>query len=251
MPTITIPVRGTKDELKRKIYHLPRYISGTLPDVYSIGKAFKSHFSRSLFQTIHSEFLIKSEGGTDSAGIKWKPNSRQTIAQRPLASGEFTRLGLKRSEKHRGLLTLEQDKLWKGIFRSTYLKLLARVGDKAAKAEAGKLAWAILKSRGAKTKLDILGSRKLPIGIDTHRLEKSIRPGRLISWDVYSPPEDQRVKFHRGSIDYTLKVPYALKFHSTRPIWPSNTRLQPWLRKASHEGLKSLMSVIPNAVRKK
>ena len=125
MTTTTINItKGSKRELSKAIRNLPRYIEGSLPDIYGIGRTFKAFYARALWERINRGFEIKSTGAADDTGTKWKPLSPATIAQRPLVPGERKSLGIKRNEKVRGLLTPQQDAVWKGIFRSTFMRLI-------------------------------------------------------------------------------------------------------------------------------
>lgn len=238
----TVTFRGTKRELHARMRNLPKYIDGKLPDIYGFGRLFKTRLIYFLFQRIHDAYLVKSEGGTDDAGIKWPPLKQSTIAQRPLVRGDKIRLGIL-GKRQRGLLTPAENRLWKGIFASTFRRLAPKIGIEAAKAQAGKLAWAILLSHGAKTKLHTLGKRKVPIGIVTSRLLDSVTPGRLTKTD-YIPPKDQLCKFHWGSIEFGSKVPYAAAFHKRRKLWPPGYKLKVWVKDASRKGLEALVQVL-------
>jgi hypothetical protein len=116
------------------------------------------------------------------------------------------------------LLTPEQNRRWKGIFASRFAKMMAQgmpAGE--AKATAAKIAWAILKSEGARTKLDVLGGRKVDIGRDTGILFRSLTPGIE---DRPSGEADQIFEATPGLIVVGTKVPYASDFHKVRPMWP-------------------------------
>jgi len=169
---------------------------------------------------------VKANGGTDSLGTKWKPLSRATIAARPVRKGEVGRFGIGGrgskafKNRTRGLLTPEQDNLWKGIFASTVKRLMVTLGEREAKSKAAETAWAILKSKGAKTRLGTLGGRDVQILVNTGRLLTSYSPGR-VSGGSYTPPSgDQTVIFHDFGIRITFSVPYGDATEATRPVLP-------------------------------
>jgi phage gpG-like protein len=64
---------------------------------------------------------------------------------------------------------------------------MARFGEKQAKAIAASHAWNVLKSEGAKTKLEVYGNRVVDILRDTGVLFNSISPGYL-DGNEYTPP---------------------------------------------------------------
>lgn len=244
MSTTTIQIKGSKRELRKAIKHLPGYISGAVPDVYGIGRTFKAFFAQAFWERVHKAYEVKSTGGADDTGTKWKPLSPATIAQRPLVPGERKSLGIKRNEKVRGLLTPQQDLLWKGIFASTFKRLIAQgYGAGQAKAEAGQLAWAILKKMGAKTKLEVLGKRNVPIGIDSGDLYEATTPGKA-SVAGYQPPPNQKFISRRGGIEIGIKLPYATKFHKVRRIWPAAYRMRPWTTYASRKALQAVVDLL-------
>ena len=234
---------GIRGMTPRQFARLPRYINGTMPDIHSLGVVFKNAFAAEMLRQIHIAFDEKSGGGTDETGLKWKPLKRETIAQRPIQPGEWKKhgiLGLGRGG--RGLLTAAQNKLWKGIFYSTWKRLALKIGDEAAKREAAKLAWAILKSQGAKTRLETLGDRKVPILVVSGRLSDSLEPGS-VEGTAYLPPPEQLFERHWGSVTMGTKVPYAAKQHKTRPLWPSGAAMMRagWFGRAAKKAIKAVV----------
>lgn len=237
MPQVVSHIRwkGSRQQLEAVIRRIPAYIANTTPDVYGIGRNFKVIYGHALLTKVHQAYLIKSTGAADELGNRWKPLTRQTIAQRPIARGEIGKLGLGgRGQKAfalrtRGLLTPAQDKRWRGIFASTFHRLM-RKGESEGKAKilAAKIAWAILKSQGAQTKLAILGSRHVPIMIDTERLIDSLTPGTLSKDGTYNKPREQIFETKVGTIALGSKVPYYKYVSKTRPIFPSRNKMNKW-----------------------
>ena len=174
------------------------------------------------FQIIHEEFLVKSRGGTDSAGIRWRPLSPRTIAYRPLGKGDAQLYGVRNFKTTRGLLTPSQDKRWKAIFAYNL-----RRGKSAS--EAAALAWSILKASGARTRIGTLSNRDVPIMILTHRLERSLRPGKVISGQ-YLPSQEQEFEIRGDRLIVRTTVPYSDRLAQQRPIFPPD--LTPWIDRA-------------------
>lgn len=244
----TAHIRGTRREMRAAIRELPALISGRRPDVGSLGRTFKSHFAYYWFEKVSSAFRVKSLGGTDDIGQSWPPLSRKTIALRAAGPKDFKKVrGQGKSpldERVRGLLTPAQDALWRGIFKSTFLRLISRTSPENAKAIAARTAWAILKSQGAQTKLQVLGSRRVPIGIDSGRLLAACSPGRVSGHDYIPASKDQIVEYRHGEMGFEIRVPYAGKFHKYRKIWPSQRRSGDWLKYAARKALEAVVSQI-------
>jgi hypothetical protein len=232
-----VKYRGSKRQLKALLHKLPGILDGRLPDEYKIGQFFRTHLAYFLLQKIYRQWLIKSKGGTDDLGYSWRPLKRETIAARPITKGELKRVGIV-GKRVRGLLTPGEDKLWRGIFFSNLKRLASKIGEAKAKAQASQIAWAVLKSMGAKTRLETLGNRKVDIMRVSDRLIKSLTPGR-INEVSYTFPQDQIFEVSQSEISIGSKVPYAGYQHKMRPFWPPQSRIRPWLNEALVEAGKS------------
>jgi len=240
---ITIRLPGVRrTNLTQELRRLPGYLSGKIPDRHGYGRAFKGHFAHYIFTKIRESFLAKSDGGKDVFGDSWKPLKRETIAQRPVGRGQWKKLGLLGLGRGgRGLLTTSQNRLWKGIFASTLARLAPRIGEQQAKVEAAKLAWAILKSRGAKTRLESLGGRHVPILRVSDRLLDSLSPGEINDDGSYQPPPEQVLRFHRGAITVGTEVPYAKYQHKTRRLWPTGRKMAGWGKEGVDRAVEALV----------
>lgn len=254
MGTITVRVnRITKANLKRVLRNVPSYCVGRVVDYHGIGRMFRLNMAIAFLEKVSTAFDVKSRGGTDDLGNRWKPLKKETIAQRPLHPGDKKRLGITKGMKFRGLLTAEQDKLWRGIFRSNFLKLASRIGKAAAAVQAAKLAWAIVKAHGGKTKLEVLGNRNVLINRITDALFDSLSPGsrgRAGTSDrvsTYTPPEGQLFQVDRpGEIVLGSKIKYAERVAKLRALIPRRHR--PWTNYATNRGVEAAVGAIVKVV---
>lgn len=80
------------------------------------------------------------------------------------------------------------------------------------------------------TKKELLKDRYPPINIDTKRLIKSLKPGKVVNGEYIPSGPDQRVIITLKTIRVMTKVPYASDVQSVRPFFPID--MTPWLREA-------------------
>jgi hypothetical protein len=233
MSTYTVYTTKKTSDVLREVRELPGSLAGRR--VTLAGNTYRSYLMQSIWKDVSKAFVTKSKGGEDESGESWHPLSPATIAQRPIGAVLKLRKGIT-GKRVRGLLTPSQDRRWRGIFRSTYLRLVSRLGKSAALAKAGEVAWAILKSEGAKTKLQVFGTRKVRILVVTGRLEASVQPGQ-VGGSVYKPPREQESKFDPGTNRLVMRslVPYADAQNKTRRIFPTQSQLKTsgWLDQAN------------------
>lgn len=223
--TRLVRLSGKQNRLKvmQQLRKLPKVLAGKELTNSQLSRNFKTAIGVELLTKIHDAYLVKSTGTSDELGNRWKPLAKSTIAARPIRPGEKSSLGIPRKYKdQKGLLSPSEKRQWGGIFRSLLAKfLLQGMGNIEAHVKAAKLAWAIMKSRGAKTRIDTLGNRNVPILRVTDRLLNSITPGRYVaSSGVYSPPTEQIFTIRSDSVTIGSKVPYAKYVHRKRPLWP-------------------------------
>jgi len=205
-----------------------------LPEALSTGRRAKGQllklrniywatFTHEFYKLVHAGFEIKSKGGTDASQDKWKPLARTTKAYRPNKKGKGLSAVMANRKKERGetkgLLTVKQTALWRGIYSSNFGRLAATMGEGPARAQAAKVAWGIIKSKyGGKTKLSEFGDRDVPILIRSGRLLRSLKPGKMSS-NRYYPVKDQIYNLKGGRLQLGTKVPYAAKQNEERLIW--------------------------------
>lgn len=214
---ITARYNGTKAGFFDLLAKVAAGAGGHGPYASEVGRAITLRMGVALLSQVQQAFLMKSRGGTGSDGIKWKELSPKTIAARRVTRQEKKDLGIG-GRRERGLLTPAQNRRWKSIFGSRLAALMARgVPLAEAKATAAKIAWAVLKSEGALTKLAVLGSRKVDIGRDTGILFRSLTPGVE---DRPSGAPEQIFEATEGYVVVGTNVPYATDFHKVRPLWP-------------------------------
>jgi hypothetical protein len=237
----TTRFRGTKADVRRILVRLVNILAGREPDPGGIVRAVQLRIGTTALSLIQQAFIVKSRGGTGSDGITWKPLKRETIARRPTTAGERKKLGIG-GKRERGLLTPAENKRWKAIYGSRLARLLATgVGAGQAKAIAAQIAWAVLKAEGAKTKLDVLGSRVVDIGRDSGALFRSLTPGVD---DRPSGEPDQVFETPSGAVIVGSKLPYSGKFHKDRPLWPADGNLPPdWWEAIQRSAVRGLVAV--------
>lgn len=213
--------RGTRADIARMLRTIPAALAGG-PDPFGIARAIQLRAGVAALSQIQQAFIVKSRGGTGSDGIQWQPLLPSTIAQRRTTATERRQLGIS-GKRTRGLLTPTQDRRWRSIYGTRLAKLLASgVSLTTAKATAAKIAWATMKSEGAVTKLQVLGSRKVDIGRDTGRMLRSLSPGVE---DRPSGEPEQIFEPGPGVVIVGSNVPYFAAFHARRPVWPSDGSL--------------------------
>lgn len=195
-------------------------------------KQINGYIAEYLFKRIRTNFILKSNGGNDEFGDSWKPLKPATIAARPITESDARRFNIDKANLEKGLLTPAQKQQWGAIFRSSFLRLAADMDEKKAKVEAAKIAWSIMKKRGAMTKIGTLGKRKVKMLRVSNRLLESLTPGRP-SKRGYTPRNaDQIYREDENSIVIGTSVGYASRQHKMRRLYPSARRMGPWLREA-------------------
>ena len=262
MPTIFTKL-SRRAEIEEFIRSLPEMLAGKVPDVYGIVRGFKLRVAFAFFSIIKEQFIIKSRGGTDEAGIKWPPLSPEYLAYtRPMASspGRGSRRPPQAGGRapgnpgNDGFMTEGQLAQWRAIFRGKLaaLSLQMSIGD--AKAQAAQIAWATMKKRGVRTKLEVFGNREVEILRDRGILFNSLSPGVLtvVGPDAtYSQPtgeggEMQVVEQLGDGLLCGTNVEYAARHHfGRRPFWPVDGNLpEAWLVECAEVGSSGIEQVL-------
>jgi hypothetical protein len=209
-------------------------------------RKFFGRYAESLFTDIHKGYLAKSTGSSDELGERWPPLQPATIAARPVTRADIQKWNIA-SNRQRGLLTPKENAVWRKIFKLKFDQLFwGNVTHDEAKRSAAKYAWWWLKRFGAKTKKETLGTRNVPILIDTGRLEKSFRPGRMAHWSYVKYNKDQIYEIHGQQMTIGSKVPYG-KYHQegtkhmpARPPIPAPKAMKRWTLRAARKASESI-----------
>lgn len=246
-----IQTRKSEKFVRTLFENLPHYIKGTKPDRYKIGSIFWSRFAFELFTRISEAYEIKALGGADELGNSWPPLKRESIARRPLKKGDLTKAGLTKrasgtsiKDRQRGLLTPEQNKIWKQTFSGVLKKLILTHDVDTAKAIAAASAWAKVKKMGARTKLEALGGRNVPIMRLSDKIYNSLTPSSLGVKGFYRPRKDQLFEVSTDKISIGTKVDYARFHNETRPVIPEN--ISPWITESFAIAQKAVAEHIEN-----
>lgn len=241
--------------IRSRLVNFGKLVSGKRGIPGSAGDEIRAILLYHLVRIIHREFLVKSAGRVDRYGGSWEGIKPETKAY----SKPSLRKGLDLpGPKYRPTLSPEQDMVWREMFKEVlnwvdYNYLVSRGGEvrtatKDEKIQAGKHAWVAAKDAGAVTLLELLGSKQVPILIETGRLERSLRPGTRIG-KVYTPPNKDQIPIQRGfAYGITLKVPYADAVNSKRHLVPRNTSAL--LRDVWEEARPEIESVIAKYLKK-
>jgi len=228
-----ITYRGTSDQVRAVLRRLPAALAGRAPDPLGIARGIQLRLGVALLSKIQQAFIVKSRGGTGDDGIRWAPLKPQTIAQRRTTRTERRAAGVG-GRRVRGLLTPAQDRRWRMLFATRRARLVASgMSEGAASARAAAIAWSILKSEGAQTKLAVFGGRTVDILRDTGELFRSLQPGVE---DRPARPEGQIFEVPPGRIIVgTNKKPWHHRGVPgrlpARPLWPLDGRIpEAWLK---------------------
>jgi hypothetical protein len=256
--------RGSRSEARQLVSSLVLALTGHGPDTQQIARGVFLAVGFAALSDIKDDFVRKARGGTGEDGVKWAPLKRETIAYGRRAGPNDP----KGKKGGRGLLTAAQNKRWKKIFGGALARLLLSLPEGEAKARAAQIAWATLKREGAKTKLDVLGSRSVEILRDTGILLNSLSPGQLGGGSAgmtYRKPggdggDEQIFETIANGVIVGTNVPYASvhqdgstkKKIPARPFLPKGNAPAVWRerwlavgRAAIFAGLKMLFTATP------
>lgn len=240
----TIQFRGNAGDLARFVQSIPAILSGKEPDPMGLAKELKLRVGVALLSQVQQDYIRKSRGETGKDGERWAPLKPRTIARRRTTRAELKKLGIKRKGIRRSL-TDSQNAAWKRLFVYHFRLGLRDMPRIQAKRRAAAIAWARIKEDGAKTLLDLLGSRKVDILRDTGARLRSFEPG------VDDRPSEAPGQIFRTMVPGVVVVGSTEKpWHQdgddgrglpARRAWPKNGKIPPaWMppiRKAGTRGL--------------
>lgn len=207
----------------------------------SIRSAFFAAASRSFFSNWYDASISKSDGVADEFGNQWKPISERTRIYRPLSSAERSTYRISKKGYSLGLLTEKEHQEWKLIFARSFARLSLYMSDAEAKVRAGKMAWSVMKKKGARTKKATFRNRDGRILYISGRLLGSLRPSD-IGGGYYRPNKDQKAEYVGAEITYGTKVPYAEKATKGRPLVPE--QYQVWVGRAVRKGIEETIKKV-------
>lgn len=258
--------RGNRYAARQTAYRLVGMLSGREPDRAGLARGVCMTLGYAALSDIKADYVRKARGGVGEDGVKWPPLSPKTIAyNRRFGPGEKTALkgsaGLGRSHSKGpggkpGLLTAQQLKRWKAIYRGVLARAMLTMPEKEAKAKAAAIAWARLKREGAKTMLEVFGNRQVEILRDTGILLNSLSPGQLggaAGSMSYNPPsgdggESQVFKLFESGVIVGTTVPYAETHQNgdpdknvpPRPFLPTNGIPPAWRERWEEAGTQAI-----------
>ena len=212
--------RGNRSEARQVLTEFVQSLYGQSEKHVAEARAVYQAIGLAALSDIKDDFVRKSKGEIGEDGNIWQPLSPKYLAYgRRFGRGEQARLkkaaGLTRSHSRRGLLSPAQDRLWRGVFASNVARFFPELPLVEAKRRAGQMAWAYVKSLGAKTKLEVFGNRPAQMLRDTGVLLNSLSPGVLDAGSTgdpagaYSPPDDQIFELGVAGVIVGTNVPYA------------------------------------------
>jgi hypothetical protein len=237
----TVYFRGSRDDARRIVRRLAPILAGKEPDDLGIARGVHMAVGVAALSDIKQDFIRKSRGETGEDGVKWKPLTKEYLAYgRRFGRGEQAALkqaaGLGKEHRfapgtNKGLLTAAQLKEWRRLFAMHTARLSLSMSIEEAKSKAAAMAWNALKAQGAKTKLDVFGSRQVDIGRDTGILFNSISPGELGGAGptaTYSKPtgpggDQQAFEVLENGVIVGTNVAYAAAFNRRRRFIPDGS----------------------------
>jgi hypothetical protein len=238
---------GSRQALEEVLRGLPALLAGKVHDPSGAVRELLGAMGLEALTMIQEAYLTKARGGTDDAGITWKPLKPETIAygRRHPGLARKRRAASQKGRAGRPLLSEAQDKLW----RETYSRALARftrAGEADAKGHAAALAWRVTKAAGGQTILDKYGQEKVEIGRDTGVLLNSLAPG-----SAPGPSSAKQIfRIQAGAVVVGTNVPYAEHFHRVRPIWPDVAQVPAaWWQRLSQVLAKGLVKLLEGKLR--
>lgn len=247
-----IHVRTTRAKIRQAIAKAVAVATGAGGDGREAADQMKVRLGLTLLANIRKAFVVKAAGGTDEAGLSWKPLSPKTIAysrRHPGVPKSKDRAPFRPS----WMLTEKQHERWWSLYRTG----LARFrGDKG---RAAKLAWAVMKGEGAKTLIGTYGNTAVQILRDTGLLLNSLTPGLSPEGDVpSSPPTVENQVFTLGSSDVIVGTnrKHAATHHEgkghvpQRRLWAEPSQWpQTWWNDISDAGKTGMVDILLHLLR--
>lgn len=206
-------IRTTQSRARvlQSIHDATGEISGRKSSSYSL--VARKMLGDVILTNLHTAFLAKAHGGQDEFGDDWTELSQETKDRK---SGRPGARPDRRAQWRRRHAELTQSLVAAGM------------SSQDARDKASELAW------GPNT-----ASEGVPIGIDTHRLERSLDP-------TTNSPNQVRDN-HGDTLTLGTDVEYAKFFDAARPIIPDSSKSKRWVRR----GAGVLVGMIATRLREK
>lgn len=238
--TVYVRVMQTRSRWGKSPLEAVEELVSSIPDDVSGGSIDSEALLRGGGQValdhIKRAFLVKSAGGTDEAGDRWRPLLPKTVAYSRRVRGGKGRAKpeLARDTRPSQGLTKPQQARWWDLYRQG---LAMFRGDKS---HAARRAWFILKGEGAITLLDKYGNEQVPVLRASGELFDSIVSG-----------------VERGEIIVKATAKHAAAHHygvpgrtPQRRLWPEPSRWpSQWWQDIANSMRDSLVEIITKRAR--
>lgn len=247
MPTKHIRGNFTPQEINHLVRYTAKCIRGTVPDHYRVGERFWSAVAHSLFESIFSAFIIKSNHGKDELGISWKDLKPETKAySRSDARSSLTlydnRAVNTPSLRVRPTLPPAINKAWGGRWLGILMKY--NMETEAGKQIAAGSTWEYFKAKGYPTLIGLTKNMKLPILRKTGALQRSLFPAPT-KGGIYIPLDPNQIcDIGRGTLTVGTRIPYAEAVAEKRPLWKKRAS-KLWIDRALDAGRDAVWDYFP------
>lgn len=246
MPTKVIKGNFSPEEIKHLVRYSAKCVKGTVPDHYRVGERFWSAVAHSLFESIFTAFLAKSNHQKDELGQSWKDLDPKTKAyNRPDARRSLVlydnRAVRTPSLRVRPTLPPSVNKAWGGRWLGILMGYA--VEEDSTKELAAGSTWEYFKAKGYPTLIGLTQNLKLPILNRTGALQRSLFPAPLRG-GIYIPLDANQIfEMSPGKLVVGTKRPGVEYIAGKRPLWKKKPSL--WISRALDEGRKALWNYFP------
>lgn len=250
-----------REQFQAAIQALPGILSGRLPDPRGIALAFRLRVAVAFLEKVKEAYIVKSRGGTGEDGISWPPLTPQYLAygRGPFSTRRAGRRapgtvqgGPRDGQPKDGFMSPSDLKRWRQVYGQVFARLAQQVPLPEARARAAKIAWAMAKKAGVRTKLDVFGSREVDVLRDRGILFNSLSPGVIVpagSTLAYDAPPGQVLEQSPGQTRVGTNVAYAGAHHRgknprrLRRLWPDSLP-DSWAAYCARHGRDALIPAI-------
>ena len=240
---------------------VPKILSGessprTKPE-REVRNIFFAYLVHSLFEQVYDAYVVKTTLASDDIGISWPDISEYTKAyKKPSIRKKFLSAAQKRrlKDSSKGLLSKKETKEWRKIYATTLFKLGGREENVTSEDEqtAAQVAWDKIKQSGGQTLIGELGKVNVPVMVETTRLMKSLKPGKVrvrasssrgFFGKYKKSNKDQIAVLRKGYIEIGTAVEYADDAAKMREFLPDPIP-DKWYNEAEKEALEKVYEAI-------